>query len=241
MSDILSGKGEGLRRTLLAFGLAFAVFGIVGFASAVNAKAADDPLVGIDCTGKVTPLVGGIFPDEFSYEFGCDKPISAFSIVSNRQVGSFSTEVIGVDSAGEPGVGEDLFCVGAVPSFGFGCYGAPGRTPATVLKAGNKAIGSFSMFDPVCDANVQPTVWGIAQTEFSTTNDLVTPPVVRKWVATTEPFVLNTRALRCKVLNPKAKAKQICAKVKRAKGPKARAVAKRACDRARAAAASRAS
>jgi hypothetical protein len=211
------------------------VFGLVGLTSAVNANAEDDPLAGINCTGKVTPLEGGIFEDEMAYEFGCDKPISGFSIISNRQIGSFSTEVIGVDSAGEPGVGEDFFCAGAVPSFGFGCYGTPGRTPATVIAAGNMAIGEFSLFDPVCDANSQPMVWGIAQTEFSTTNDLVDPPVVRKWLATTEPFVLNTKAIKCKVLNPKMKAKQICAKVKKAKSPKARAVAKRACDRARAA------
>lgn len=235
MSDILNGKGEGFRRALLAFGLALAVFGLGGLVSAVGAQAEDDPLAGINCTGEVTPFTGGIFPDEFSYEFGCDKPITAFSIVSNRQMGSFSTEVIGVNPAGEPGLNEDFFCVGAVPAFGFGCYGNPGKTPATTITAGNKAIGEFSMFDPRCDANTQPMVWGIAQTEFSTTNDLVTPPVVRKWQATTEPFMLDARAIKCKVLNPKARAKQICAKVKRAKSPAARAKAKRACDRARAA------
>ena len=231
----MNGKGEGFRRALLAFGLALAVFGLGGLVSAVSAQADDDPLVGINCTGKVTPFTGGIFPDEFSYEFGCDKPITAFSIVSNRQIGSFSTEVIGVNPVGEPGPNEDFFCVGAVPSNGFGCYGNPGKTPATTIAAGNKAIGEFSMFDPLCDANVNPMVWGIALTEFSTTNDLVTPPVVRRWQATTEPFLLNTSAIKCKVLNPKAKAKQICAKVKRAKSPRARAAAKRACDRARAA------
>lgn len=236
MADILNGKGMGFRKALLALGLAMAVFGVVGMASAVNAKAEDDPLVGINCSGKVESAKGGIFPDEFSYEFGCDKDISAFSIVSNRQIGSFTTEVIGVDSAGEPGAGQDFFCAGAVPSFGFGCYGSPGKTPAVVITAGNKAIGQFSMFDPVCDANAQPMVWGIAQTEFSTTNDLVDPPVVRKWLATSEPFVLNTKGIKCKVLNPKVKAKQICAKVKKAKSPKAKAAAKRACDRARAAA-----
>jgi hypothetical protein len=220
---------------LLALGLALFVFGLVGLASAVNAQAEDDPLVGINCSGKVAPFEGGIFPDEFSYEFGCDKDISAFSIVSNRQVGSFSTEVIGVDPAGEPGLNQDFFCTGQVPSFGFGCYGNPGKTPVTVITAGNKAIGEFSMFNSVCDANVQPTVWGIAQTEYSTTNDLVDPPVVRKWLATSEPFLLDATAIRCKVLNPKAKAKKICAKVRKAKNPRARAVAKRACDRARAA------
>lgn len=237
MSELLNGKGEGFRLILLVFGLAVAIFGVASLTSTSNANAEDeidDPLVGIECSGKVEAITGSIFSDSFSYEFGCDKDISALTVVSNRQIGSFSTEIIGLDAAGEPGLNQDFFCVGAVPSFGFGCYGNPGKTPATVITAGNKGIGEFSMFNPVCDANAQPMVWGIAQTEYSSTNDLVDPPSVRTWTATTEPFPLNTSAIRCKVLNPKLKAKQICAKVKKAKNKKARIVAKKKCDRARA-------
>ena len=71
--------------------------------------------------------------------------------------------------------------------------------------------------------------------EYQSINDLSDPPKVTKWMATTEPFELNTKAIRCKVLNPKAKAKAVCAKVKKAKNRKARAAAKRKCTRARSA------
>jgi hypothetical protein len=37
------------------------------------------------------------------------------------------------------------------------------------------------------------------------------------------------KAVKCKVLNPKAKAREICAKVKTAKGQKAKSVAVRKC------------
>jgi hypothetical protein len=231
----LNGKGEGFRKALLTFGLALTVFGLAGLASAVNANAEDDPLLGINCNGKVKPFDGSIFPDSFSFEFGCNQDISAITIISNRLIDNFATEIVGVDSTGEVGANQDFFCTSTVPSFGFGCYGAPGKTPATVITAGNRAVGEFSLSSPVCDSNTQPMVWGIAQTEYSSTNDLVDPPKVTKWLATSEPFLLNTSAIKCKVLNPKVKAKQVCAKVKKAKSPRARAAAKRACDRARAA------
>jgi len=220
---------------LLAFGLALAVFGLVGLVS-VNRAGADEQITGINCSGKVKPFEDSIFPDTFSYEFGCNQDISAFSIVSNRLIDNFSTEVIGVDKAGEPGLNQDFFCTSTVPSYGFGCYGSPGKTPPTVITVGNKAIGEFSMFDAVCAANVQPKVWGIAQAEYTSTNDLVDPPKVTSWLATSEPFQLNTKAINCKVLNAKAKAKKACARVKKAKGSKAKAKARKQCDRARAAA-----
>lgn len=246
MSELLNGKGEGFRLVLLVFGLAVAIFGVASLISTSSAKADEttDPLVGINCTGKVEAITDSIFSDSFTYEFGCDKDISALTIVSNRELGSFSTEIIGVNAAGEPGVGQDFFCVGAVPSSGFGCYGNPGKTPATVITAGNKGIGEFSMFNPVCDANAQPMFWGIAQTVYSTTNDLdpLLPPVVRTWTATTEPFPLDVSAIECEVLNPKVKARQLkmkakvmCSKVKKTKSKQARLVAKKKCDRARAA------
>lgn len=235
MSDILSGKGEGLQRLLLAFGLALAVFGLVGLASAVNSKAEDDVIIGIKCSGKVEPVKGALFPDTFSYEFGCNQDISAFSLVSNRLIDNFATEVIGVDDAGEPGLNQDFFCTSTVPSYGFGCYGSPGKTPATVITTGNKAIGEFSMFDAVCAADVQPKVWGIAQAEYTSTNDLVDPPKTTSWLATSEPFQLNTKAINCDVLNAKAKAQKACARVKKMKkGTKAKTRARKACVRARA-------
>jgi len=237
VSDILNVQGEGLRRLLLAFGLALAVFGLTGLASAVNANAEDEVIVGINCSGKVEPVEDSLFPDSFSYEFGCNQDISAFTLVSNRLIDNFSTEVIGVDGAGEPGDAQDFFCTSTVPSYGFGCYGSPGKTPPTVITNGNHAIGEFSMFDDVCAADVQPRVWGIAQAEYTSTNDLKDPPSVKTWLATSEPFLLNTKAINCKVLNAKAKAQKACARVKKMKkGSNARTKARKLCVRARAAA-----
>ena len=235
MSEILNGKGEGLRRLLLAFGLTLVIFGLTGLASAVDANAEGEEIIGIQCSGKVEPTEGSLFPDTFAYEFGCNQDISAFSLVSNRLIDNFATEVIGVDAAGEPGEAQDFFCTSTVPSYGFGCYGSPGKTPPTVITKGNHAIGEFSTFDPLCAANVQPKIWGIAQAEYSSTNDLTDPPSVRKWLATSEPFLLNSKSINCKVLNAKVKAKKACAKVKmKRKGTPARARARKQCERARA-------
>jgi hypothetical protein len=234
----LNGKGEGIRRALFAFGLAAVVCGFVGLLSARNAKAEDlDPLKGIECTGKVTAAETSIFPDAYAFEFGCTQDIFAFSIVSNREIDSFSTEIIGVKPDGEPGENEDFFCVGAVPANGFGCYANPGKTPAIRISAGNKGIGEFTLSGPICDANAQPRFWGIALAEYSTTNDLDPEnPVTRTWLATSEPFPINSSGVRCKILNPKAKARQMCAKARKAKGPKAKAILKAKCNKLRAAA-----
>jgi hypothetical protein len=233
----LNGKGEGIRRVLLAFGLLAVVCGFVGLLTAGNAKAEDlDPLKGINCSGKINEAESSIFPDAYAFEFGCTEDIFAFSIVSNREIDSFSTEIIGIKPDGEPGENEDFFCVGAVPANGFGCYGNPGKTPAIRISGGNKGIGEFTLSGPICDGNVQPRFWGIALAEYSTTNDLVDPPVVRKWLATSEPFPINASGVRCKILNPKAKAREMCAKARKAKGPKAKAVFRAKCNQLRAAA-----
>ena len=238
MSDKLNGKGEGIRRALLAFGLLAAVCGLVGLLSAGNAKADDlDPLKGINCKGKVNEAESSIFPNAYSFEFGCTEDIFAFSIVSNREIDSFSTEIIGIQDNGEPAANEDFFCVGAVPANGFGCYGTPGRNPAIRISGGNHAIGEFTLSREICDDNAQPRFWGIAMAEYSTVNDLDPEnPVVRKWLATSEPFPINASGVRCKILNPKAKARQMCAKVKKAKGPKAKAAFRAKCKQLRAAA-----
>ncbi len=235
MSEKLNGKGEGLRKMLLGFGLALVVFGLAGLTSAINANAEDEVILGINCSGKVEPVEDSLFPDTFSYEFGCNQDISAFTIVSNRLTDNFSTEVIGLDPTGEPGENQDFFCTSTVPSYGFGCYGSPGKTPPTVITKGNHAVGEFSTFDSLCAANTQPKVWGIAQAEYTSTNDLTDPPSVKRWQATSEPFPLNTSAINCKVLNAKVKAQKACKRVKKyKKGSKGRSKAKRQCVRARA-------
>lgn len=231
------GQREGFRLIFLMLGLAVLMLGI-GAATASNAAAEEelDPLKGIACKGKVKADKDSIFPDAYSFEFGCTEDIFAFSVVSNREIDSFNTEIIGLKPDGGPAENEDFFCVGAVPAFGFGCYGTPGRNPAIRISGGNKAIGEFTLSRPICDANEQPRFWGVAMAEYSTVNDLVDPPSIRKWMATSEPFPINAKGVRCKVLNPKAKARQACAKARKAKGKKARASLKAQCKKLRAAA-----
>jgi hypothetical protein len=186
----------------------------------------------IECQGKVSAEKDPIFGVGYGYEVKCDKDVYAITIMSNRLVGSFNTEVIALEPSGEPAIGEDLFCIGLTPSNGFGCYASPGKTPAVKLTAGNTVIGGFSLSDPICDANYQPQFWAVAVSELGSYNDADTtkPPVIRgPWSVSSEPFLLNSSAVRCKVLNPKAKARSVCAKVKKDRGPKAKASAIRKC------------
>ncbi len=238
MSEKTLGRGdrEGSRLLILVLSLTFAAIGAVWALIPAAASADDSP---VNCSGSVKADKGSIFPDSYSYSFGCNKNVYAISLVSNREIDLFATEVIGLKPDGEPGDGEDFFCVGGVPAFGFGCYGTPGRDPETQLAAGNKLQGTFTLSNPICDANAQPQISGVALLDYPSIHDLVDPPSIRKWKATTETIALNTSAIRCKVLNPKAKAKKkakaVCAKVKKAKNRKAKAAAKRKCSKAKAA------
>lgn len=229
------GRGErrGNRLLMLVLGLAVASIGAFWVAQPGVASADDEP--SIKCSGAVTADKDSIFDDAYNYSFGCNQDVYSISLVGNRQIDSFSTEVVGIQPDGEPGDSEDFFCVGAVPAFGFGCYASPGKDPAIKLSAGNKLQGKFTFAKPSCDANVQPQIMGVAMVGYQSINDLSDPPSIRKWMATTEPFVLDTSAIRCKVLNPKAKAREICAKVGKAKSRKAKATAKRKCAKAKAA------
>lgn len=238
VSEISFGRGnrEGSRLLILVLGLVLASVAFIWAAAPGIASAEDEPEPPtLKCTGVIEPDENSIFDDAYLFDFGCNQDIYSVSLVSNREIDSFATEAIGIQPNGDPGANEDFFCVGAVPAFGFGCYGSPGKTPATKISAGNQLEGKFTLSQSLCDANVQPSFMAVPMVGYQSVNDLVDPPKVTSWMATTEPFVLNTKAIRCKVLNPKAKAKAICAKVKKAKTRKAKATAKRKCSKARAA------
>lgn len=235
MSENSIGRGnrEGSRLLILVLGLVFAFAGMAW--ALLPGVASANGETSINCSGKVKPDKGSIFPDSYSFTFGCNQDVHSISLVGNREIDSFSTEIIGIKPDGEPGENEDFFCVGALPAFGFGCYASPGKDPAIRLAARNKLEGTFTLSKAICDANVQPQLMGVAMVEYQSINDLVDPPSIRKWMATTEPFLLNTSAVRCKVLNPKVKAKTACAKVRKSKNRRARAAAKRKCSKAKAA------
>lgn len=233
-NSIGGGDRRSSRLLVLVLGLAMTLFGVAWMAMP-NTASADEGEKLLKCSGEVTTDENSIFDDAYKFDFGCNEDVYSISLISNREIDSFATEAIGIQPDGEPGESEDFFCVGAVPAFGFGCYASPGKDPAIKLSATNKLEGTFTFSQAVCDANVQPKVMGIAQVQYESINDLVDPPKITRWMGTTEPFVLDTSALRCKVLNPKAKAKKICAQVKKAKNRKAKASAKRKCSKARAA------
>ena len=229
------GNRGGIR---LFLGLVAAVAAAAAFVPTASASLPadidpDDPVFrDVVCQGKIASAKDPIFGASYNYEIECDKDVYAITVGSNRSVSSYNTEVISLLPSGDPAPGEDFFCIGGTPSNGFGCYASPLKTPAVKLTAGNTLIGSFTLSEPICDANAQPQFWAVVTTQLGSYNDADTtkPPVIRgPWWVSSEPFLLDTKAVKCKVLNPKAKAREACAKVKKAKGKKAKSAAVRKC------------
>lgn len=232
----MTDRGLGIRtvgfgRWLVGLAVAVVAFAALGLIGPGTASA--DPLAGIACGGKVVPN-----PEDaeypYRYEFKCDGDLRGFSIVSNREIDATVSEPFGFrPDDGEPAVGEDFFCVSGIPGWGFSCYGRRGTAK---LSAGNTMKAGLSTFDPICDANQQPQFWLVPIYNYTEENTTVTPPTTASWLAAAEPVALGNKAIRCKVLNPKVKAKQACDKAKRlAPGTKAKTVAQAKCRRAQAA------
>ena len=76
----------------------------------------------VECEGFTAPKAPK--STTLSYRFTCTEEIKSFSIVSNLEVGDFSTEVVVLDPAtGQPASGESFGCEGPIPGSGFGCSG----------------------------------------------------------------------------------------------------------------------
>lgn len=280
--------GEGRVKALLAVipAIAFAFgFWMVGTAGAVPIGSptlpADTPadstiFQDVSCEGSVTavppadpseptdpeeePLEPLPEEDVLEYDFTCDKDVFAFSIVSNREVGAYETEMLGYLPDGEVapglldsnqvGVGEDFFCVGSIPAFGVGCYANPLKNPAVRLNTGNTAKGKFTLAGPMCEAYEQPQFSVVVMTELGSYNDADTtkPPVVRgPWVVTSEPIPLDITEVECDQLTLLAddigsavstqrglyeRALKACAAVGKADSRKARSKARANCTKA---------
>ncbi|MEX0620469.1 MAG: hypothetical protein WD181_02715 [Solirubrobacterales bacterium] len=200
-----------------------------------------------------------IVEDLYEYEFSCDKEVYAYTVATNREVGSFDTETIGLLPNGDPApgldggsgpVGEDFFCLGGIPAFGVGCYASPSKTPAVRLNIGNSVTGRISLDAPLCSAYDQPQFSVVVLTELGSYNDADTtkPPVVKgPWVVTSEPISLDTTAIECdrlvllkgevrSAVRRKGRlyetALQSCAAVSRSTGRKARSKARTNCAKA---------
>jgi hypothetical protein len=184
---------------------------------------------GIRCGGKVLKSKDPEFPLEYSFK--CDREVRSYTLVSNREIDGTETEPFGRFPDGEldlgvpadntttpptPAVPNGHFiCIASLPGWGLACAGRRGQS---TLKVGSTMQAGFSVFNPICDANSQPKFWVVPVYEYTEENNLATPPSIRKFLIAAEPIALNSRAVRCKVLNPKAKAKKECARAKRAKG-----------------------
>jgi hypothetical protein len=110
--------------------------------SPAGAGAAEAPLCGGGL--ELNDEIPGIDPPGgLSYKFNCNAQVQGYSIVSNRQVDYFSTEVLVTDAAGNV-TNESFGCEGTFPSSGFGCKG--------LSNFGNAIGGEFAIGRDPCQA-----------------------------------------------------------------------------------------
>jgi hypothetical protein len=103
------------RKSGPAAALGLVVAGLLAGASAASANS-------VNCEGITIPKTPK--SSTVNYRFACSEEIKSFSIVSNIEVGEFSTEVLVLDpNTGDPASGQSFSCEGQIPGQGFGCSG----------------------------------------------------------------------------------------------------------------------
>ena len=76
----------------------------------------------VECQGFTAPTTPK--STTLAYRFTCSEEIKSYSIVSNLEVGDFSTTADVLDPAtGDPVSGQTFSCEGPIPGDGFGCSG----------------------------------------------------------------------------------------------------------------------
>lgn len=170
--------GKSRVRTLALTGLAFAGCSLVVGAGTASAAP-------VDCDGEVNSLN----KKNFEYEFTCEAAlegtadkIDAYSLISNKQVGGFETEVIVLDPAGEP-TSQAFGCEGPIPGFGFGCNG--GSAGATL---GNTPQSAFSLSANPCSEREQRQKWKMWLVVQA---DKINPATQARTPTSSEPFPLS--------------------------------------------------
>jgi hypothetical protein len=99
----------------------------------------------VQCGGNIRPFEpeagqeSGAF--QMEYRIRCNEAVRAYTIVSSKTVDYFSTEVLVIDSAGQP-TPEFFQCEGPFPGSGFGCKGS--------ANFGNRIVGEFSTMTNPC-------------------------------------------------------------------------------------------
>jgi hypothetical protein len=194
---------------LVALGLAVGLIGLSVMAGSASAGS-------VTCGGTVAADSEHHAENSLKYTVKCNEEVQGYSIVSNRSIAYFGTEVV-VFAGTEVAEGEAFTCEGIIPGSGIGCYGK--------MSAGNTVEGNIGTADELCEAQVQPKFWVVA---------LTTQIAKEKpFPLTSEPFQLG---IKCDTLNAKQKAKdkatKVCAKVKQAESKKARTAARKRCKQA---------
>ena len=169
-----------------------AMVAIMAFAWPVAAGAAEAPL----CGGKleINDEIPGIEPPGgLSYKFDCNVAVLGYSLIANRQVDYFSTEVTVSDFVTGETTPEQFGCEGPFPSSGFGCRG--------LANFGNFVNGEFAIGRDPCESARSKAdkfkVW-VAATIVQV--DSITG---KQLTAVTQPFRLKGPA--CKQNNKKEK------------------------------------
>jgi hypothetical protein len=103
------------RKSVPAAVLGFLLLSLLAGTTAASANS-------VECEGFTAPKTPK--STTLSYRFTCNEEIKGFSIVSNLEVGDFSTEVLVLDPAtGGPAPSQSFGCEGPIPGDGFGCSG----------------------------------------------------------------------------------------------------------------------
>lgn len=116
--------------------------GVAALGWPAAAGAAEAPL----CGGKleVNDEIPGIEPPGgLTYKFDCNAAVVGYSLISNRQVDYFSTEVGVLDYTTGEATAEQFSCEGPFPSSGFGCRGT--------ANFGNYMSGEFAIGRDPCE------------------------------------------------------------------------------------------
>jgi hypothetical protein len=138
---------------LLAFVLGLAALIALGGSSSAPAAQTDAQR---DCRGHIEK--GEADPDDpestqVKYILACSGPITGYSILPEKQVTGFESEIFATDKTSKEVVPTDAFgCTGDVPGYGVNCVGAYGGEYRVIT-------GTFAMNDKLCDEpRVDPLV-----------------------------------------------------------------------------------
>ncbi|MEO7197988.1 MAG: hypothetical protein ABIZ50_05895 [Solirubrobacterales bacterium] len=176
---IRTGKGQVRLRGVLA-----GLVAVAGMAMIAPGTAAAGS---VDCSGKVVPATDSTHGKAYGFTFLCASPegdattVDGFSIISNKDISSFSTEVTVTDPAGTALNTESFGCEGPFPSDGFGCFGKASQY--------NTIHGGFSLIrNPCSNKQLRKGAWHVWVVASAAK---VNPLTGKKTPAVTEPLRLR--------------------------------------------------